>query len=114
MKYFIDKINTWGPANRKCAELHQEMKQYENCLVADEVSRDALIEQVRHTVETLNKAYPRTKRLVVKAWNNSVCCWPENRASDSDSVFAFALKPVRREFRFVESAERLLPEGGEQ
>lgn len=114
MKYFIDKVNTWGPANRKCAVLHRVMKKYEFCLVADELSRDALVEHVKQMVEELNKAYPRTKRLVVKAWNDSVCCWPENRASDSDSVFAFALKPVRREFRFAESAERLLPEGGEQ
>lgn len=114
MKYFIDKVNTWGPANRKCAELHQEMKQYENCLVADEVSRDALVEQVRHTVETLNKAYPRTRQLMVDAWNNHVSCHPNPRSSDSDAVFSFTLAPVKREFCFAERVERLLPEGGDQ
>lgn len=114
MKYFIDKVNTWGPANRKCAELHQEMKQYANCLVADDIARDALVEQVKHMVELLNNEYPRTKRLKVEVLHNHVSCHPDPRLSDSDAVFSFTLVPVKREFRFAERAERLLPEGGDQ
>ena len=114
MKYYIGRINTWGPANAKCAKLHQEMKQYEHCLVADVLSRDALVEQVRQTVEQANADYPRTKRLVVKAWNNRVCCWPENRASDSDTVFSFTLEPVRQEFRAERGQQPITAAGTEE
>ena len=106
MKYYIDRVNTWGPANAKCAKLHQEMKQYEHCLVADDIARDALVEQVRQTVEQANADYPRTKRLTVETYHNSVYCRPEKPASDSDNVFSFALSPVRRVFRFAEGGQQ--------
>lgn len=115
MKYYIGRINTWGPANAKCAKLHQEMKQYEHCLVADELSRDALVEQVRQTVEQANADYPRTKRLVVEACYNGVYCRPEKPASDSDNVFSFTLDPVRQEFHFTEKyVDGMLTIGGER
>ena len=104
MKYYIERINTWGPANAKCAELHREMKKYAGCLVAYDVAKDALIEEVRQTVERLNAAYPRTKKLVVRTHMDSVLCHPELRTSDSDGVFSFALAKVVREYRFAEGA----------
>lgn len=106
MKYFIQRINTWGPANAKCAKLHQEMKQYEHCLVADDIARDALVEQVRRTVEQANADYPRTKRLTVRFRDDHVSCVPDPRSSDSDTVFSFALSPVRRVFRFAEGGQQ--------
>ena len=104
MKYYIERINTWGPANAKCAELHQEMKKYAGCLVADDVAKDALIEEVRQTVERLNAAYPRTKKLVVRTFMGDVMCYPEQRTSDSDGVFSFTLAKVVRVYRFAEGA----------
>ena len=120
MKYYIERIRTWGPANAKCAELHREMKKYEGCLVADELSKDALIEEVRQTVERLNAAYPKTKKLVVRAMYGDVMCYPERRTSDSDGVFQFTLARVEKVYRFVESAGVLEPgmitegKGGEE
>jgi hypothetical protein len=104
MRYYIERINTWGPANAKCAELHREMKKYAGCLVADDLSKDALVEEVRQTVERLNAAYPRTKKLVVRVMYGSVLCYPEQRTSDSDGVFSFSLAKVVREYRFAEGA----------
>lgn len=104
MRYYIERINTWGPANAKCAELHREMKKYAGCLVADELSKDALVEEVRQTVERLNAAYPRTKKLVVREMYGSVMCYPEQRTSDSDVVFSFTLARVERVYRFADCA----------
>ena len=119
MKYYIERINTWGPANAKCAELHREMEKYEGCLVADDLSKDALIEEVRQTVERLNAAYPRTKKLVVRERWESVLCHPEPRTTDSDRVFSFFLARVVREYRYAEGAGVLQPrtaegKGGEE
>lgn len=102
MRYYIGTVKTWGPANAKCAEICREVKGYENCLVADELSRDAIVEQLQQMVEAKNAAYPRTKRLVVKTHYGSVYCYPEMRMPDSDMVFSFGFEPVRRVFRFAE------------
>lgn len=63
--YYIDRPSTWRAANRKCAEVQEFVNQFKNCLVANELSRDAMIQDIRHKVEELNEAYPRTKKLAV-------------------------------------------------
>ena len=64
MMYYIERPNTWAPANRKCAEVQEYVDKFKNCLIADDLSLDALIEEIRRKVEELNAAYPRTKKLV--------------------------------------------------
>lgn len=110
MKYYIGSVYTRKAANAKCAELNREMDKYEGCLVADDVARDALVEEVRQTVKRLNEAYPRTKPLTVKTDRTGVYCHPEPATSDSDTVFSFNLQRVRREYRFAEGNNLL--EGG--
>ena len=111
MRYYIGRVNTWKAQNNKCEELNREIKTYENTLVADELSREALMEQVRQTVERLNAAYPRTRKLVVVTRQGSVICHPEQRVSDSDAVFSFELMPVRRSYRFAEGSRPAITEG---
>ena len=40
--YYIDRPNTWKAANKKCAEIQDYVNQFKNCLIADELSRDAM------------------------------------------------------------------------
>lgn len=115
MMYFIERPNTWTPANRKCAEIQEYVGKFKNCLIADDLSRDALIEEIRNKVEELNAAYPRTKKLVVDLGmtGDYVSCHPHPRTSDSDSIFTMNIYPVLRTYRFAEQAA-VLEEGGQQ
>lgn len=112
MMYYIEKPNTWRAANRKCAEIIEFVGKFRNCLIADDLSRDALIQELRDKVDELNAAYPRTKKLVVDLGitNDYVSCHPDPRTSDSDSIFTMSIYPVLRTYQFAESAA-VLEEG---
>ena len=116
MRYYIEGPTTWCPANRKCKRLQEFVDQFRNCLIADELSRDALVEEIRQRVSMLNEIYPRTKKLVVYFYDDYVCCHPEGSQHGllgEQNVFAFHIHPVRRTYRFSEQAF-LLTEGAEQ
>ncbi len=113
--YYIDRPATWSPANRKCKLLQDFVNQFRNTLIADDISRDALVEDIRHKVEELNQAYPRTKPLTVTNHENLIACFPKTRTIADEYVFTIRTEPVRRTFRFSEkAAASLLKEGGEQ
>ena len=115
MMYYIESPNTWSPANQKCKQLQEFVDLFRNTLIADELSRDALVEEIRHRVELLNETYPRTKKLAVDHHNNYVSCFPEDDKLHDTYVFTIHLHPVRRTYRFSEEATApLLSEGGEQ
>lgn len=114
MNYYIEKPNTWRAANRKCAEIQEFVDKFRNCLIVDEVSRDALVEEIRHKVEELNEAYPRTKRLAVSfSHGNYVVCKPDNPNIVDEYVFTFHIHPVMRTYRFAEKAAAL-EKGGQE
>lgn len=107
MMYYIERPNTWRAANRKCAELQEFVGQFKNCLIADELSRDALIQELRHKVEELNAAYPRTKRLKVSFnFNDFISCYPEEKHVD-EYVFTINIHPVKKTYKFAEKANAL-------
>ena len=116
MMYFIQRINTWSPANQKCKLLQVFVKQFENTLIADDISRDALVEDIRRKVEELNQAYPRTKKLVVTLdhlHHDFISCQPEHNRIEDQYAFTFHIHPVRRTYRFSEKSDgSLLKEGG--
>ncbi len=112
MMYYIESPQTWRAANKKCAEIQEYINKFKNCLIADELSRDALIMDVRRKVAELNDAYPRTKKLVVDYdFGNYVSCYPEGRGCEYENAFIIRILPVRRTYQFAESAA-VLEEGG--
>lgn len=114
MMYFIERPNTWRAANKKCAKIQEYIDQFCNCLIPDDLSRDALIEELRHKVEELNDSYPRTKKLVVRFdFGDFISCCSEEQTSDSDYVFTINIHPVRKTYRFAENAA-VLKKGGPQ
>ena len=115
MMYYIDRPHTWKAKNRLWADIQTFVAQFENTLIADEISRDALIEEIRTKVEELNQAYPRMKKLKFDCRNLFVSCFNDVRAFDNDYVFTFHILPVRRTYRFSEKATAsLLTEGGDK
>lgn len=112
MMYYIDSPQTWRAANKKCAEIQEFVNQFKNCLIADKLSRDALVQEIRRKVAELNEAYPRTKKLVVHYdFDDYVSCYPEGRGADYENVFIIRILPVKRTYRFAEKAG-MLEEGG--
>lgn len=114
MMYYIGRPATWKAPNKKCEEVIDFANQFRNCLVADDIARDALVEELRQKVEELNHAYPRTKSLEVRRSGNFVACYPEARGADGVYVYVFTLQflPVRRTYRFSEPATAAIQEGG--
>ena len=111
MMYYIDRPATCKAANKKWAEVQEYVGQFKNCLIADDLSRDAIIQEIRHKVEELNAAYPRTKRLKVAFdYNDFISCAPEESHVD-EYVFIINLHPVRKSYRFTEKAN-ILKGGG--
>lgn len=106
MMYYIDMPQTYKPANRKCAEIQEYIERFNHCLIASDLSRDALIEEIRHKVDELNKAYPRTKKLVVNGISH-IMCYPEGKACEYQYVFLFDFKQVMSTYQFSEKGNVL-------
>lgn len=106
MMYYIEMPKTWRAANRKCGDVLEFIKQFEHCLIASDLSLEALIFEIRHKVDELNKAYPRTKKLVVTggAEDRRIYCFPEGRGAEYEYVFIIDANPVRRTYQFAESS----------
>lgn len=114
MMYYIEKPNTWRAANKKCAEIQEFVDKFKNCLIADELSRDALVVEIREKVAELNHDYPRTKKLVVNYdFDGYVSCFPEGRGADYEYVFTIRILPVRRTYQFAEQVAVLEKGGGQ-
>lgn len=106
MKYFIDKVNTWSAANRKCKEVQAFVTEFRQTLIPDDAAVEALVEEIRQKVEELNEAYPRTKRLKVRKEGNFVCCDNEEPKVDDQHVFTFHIEKVRHTYKTLEQADR--------
>lgn len=102
MKYYIDKVNTWSPANRKCLEVQSFAKEFRQTLIPNEDAAEALVEELRQKVEELNETYPRTKRLKVRKEGNFVCCDNEEKRFDDQYVFTFHIEKVRQTYKTLE------------
>lgn len=98
MMYYIDKVNTWSPANRKWKEVQSFALEFGQTLIPDEVGAKELVEELRKKVEELNEAYPRTKRIKVRQSGNFVSCDNEEPKIDDQHVFTFHIMPVKRTY----------------
>lgn len=115
MMYYIEMPKTWKAANRKCEEVQEFIKKFEHSLIADDLSFDSIIFEIRHKVDELNDAYPRTKKLVVTGGTkcNRIYCFPEGRGCDYEYVFIIDANPVRKTYSYAKQAG-VLNEGGAQ
>lgn len=61
MMYFVQHLQTYAPKNRAWRELVELIKKYECILIPNEISVDALKEEVRIEIERLNMDSPKLK-----------------------------------------------------
>ena len=113
MKYYIDKVNVWSPANRKCLEVQSFVKEFRQTLVPDEAAVEALVKVVREKVEELNEVYPRTKRLTVKINSNWIGIVTEERKFEDGYVATFTIEKVRQVYKTLEVMVDEKEKGGE-
>ena len=96
--YYIDRPATWKAANKKWDEVQQYIVgAYSNATVADDKTKDAIIDDIKSVVSKLDKKYPRTKALVVDFSDNYICCYPKGNLSSSRGdyyVFTLQFRPV--------------------
>lgn len=102
MMYYIDKVNTWSPANRKWQDVQAFVVEYRQTLIPNDDAAKELVEEIRQKVEELNKAYPRTQRIEVKQRGNFVCCDNEECKVDDKHVFTFHIEKVRQTYKTLE------------
>lgn len=100
--YYIDKVNTWSPANRKCLEVQSFAKEYRQTLIPSGAAAEAIVEEIRQKVEELNETYPRTKRLAVRKKGNFVECSADDLRVDDQYVFTFHIEKVRQTYKTIE------------
>ena len=60
MSYFIEYIRTYANVNKKGMKLQEFVQQFENFLIPNELSLDALKSELEAAIETMNAKYPRT------------------------------------------------------
>lgn len=100
--YYIDKINTWSPANRKWMELQSFVREYRQTIIQDDAAVEELMKEIQQKVDELNKTYPRTKRLKVGKDGNFVACYNDERKVDDQYVFTFHIEKVRQTYKTLE------------
>ena len=112
MKYYIDKVNTWSAANRKCKEVQSFVVEFRQTLIHGDEAVEAIVKEIREKVEELNERYPRTKRLKVRKEGNYVSCDNEDRKVDDQHVFTFHIEKVRQEYKTLEMMMDETAKGG--
>ena len=94
--YYIDRVNTWSPANQKCKELLGMALELRESLFVGAAAVNDAVAWLKEAVAKLNVCYPRTKKLVVGRKDNYVFCQPEERRLEDELVFSFHIVRVRK------------------
>ena len=113
MKFFIDEPKTYLSVNNKGRAMNKWISTFTHVLIPDELSRDAFIEAVRAKASMLDVEFPRTKPLRVDVSRNNdihIEVYPDK--NPYNTVFIVHIYPVRGEFRFCESTNPKILEGG--
>lgn len=64
MMRFIHYIKTYSSTNKKGRELNEFISKFKDTLIYDELSFDALKQEVQTKVAELNAKYPKVKELI--------------------------------------------------
>lgn len=104
MAYFIDYIQTYRSVNNKGRELQQYIRKFTQRLVKDDLSMDALKSEIGQEIDRLNKAYPRSQKLVLDDYKTEDggrwTAWVEENSDKI--VFVLSWKDVLGTYCFSE------------
>lgn len=70
MMRFIHYVKTYSSTNKKGRELNEFISKFRDTLIYDELSLDALKQEVQTKVAELNAKYPKVKELIFREGDN--------------------------------------------
>lgn len=104
--YFVYSLQPYSPKNRAWRELLEYVKQYEYVLIKDEISLDALIEELRMKVSEINTKYPKLKQIRFSSGKMAVGVQQIDASTDSmgcpDMIFFMNICRVHSVYQFSE------------
>lgn len=103
MRYFIEDVRIYKNVNQKGKDLQDFVAPLGQCLVADEPSLDALKANIMNHIEQLNRAYPRSRPLMLYESRGGAGyrVWSVHVQGDSDKTAAMIyIKKVWGDIRF--------------
>lgn len=100
MMYFVTSLLTYVPKNRKCAEVIEVVKPFDQTLFPDSASLDIFKERLTLKVKELNEKYPKMKELKL-SWDFGVRAEVSTNGCP-DTVFILTIKKVRNVYSFGE------------
>lgn len=106
MSFFVQHLNTYAPKNRAWMKLTDCVGKYQYVLIRDEISRDALIEEIRLKIEEINVQHPKLKPIHFSAGNIGGDSFRIDATVDKmgcpDMVFIMDIVRVRSVYQFSE------------
>lgn len=111
MQYFIDHITTYSSVNQKGYELQQYVCQFEQRLIANDCSLDALKCDIEHQIKYLNEKYPRSRPICLESYSSgSYGQWSVYVAGNTDKVVCVIhYKKVLGCYKFSEKTNKAIP-----
>lgn len=64
MLYFVQNFNAYSPKNLACKELLDFVQKFERVLIKDELSLDAMVEEIRLNIQKISAKYPKLKKKI--------------------------------------------------
>lgn len=109
MMYFVQHLQTYAPKNRAWRELVEFVKKYEDIIVKNDVSLDALKDEIRIEIEKLNADHPKLKSIRYSAGQLSVGMVrldaSVNQVGCPDMIFILDICKARSVYQFSEKGE---------
>lgn len=103
--YITTNLTVYQPKNKACKELCDFVRPYEYIIISDDLSLDALIEEIRTKVNEINSKYPRIKPIKFGADNERINASVFTNGCP-DYVFFLSYKKVRSVYQFAEQIKR--------
>jgi hypothetical protein len=107
MMFFVESLQTYSPKNKACKKLLEYVGKYKYVLIKDEISLDALKEELRIKVDEINAEYPKLKKKICFSAGNiggevqRIDASVDNMGC-SDYVFFMDICRVRSVYQFSE------------
>ena len=109
--YITHSLTFWKPKNEKTDAMQELAKRYENIIIYDQLSLDALKMEIRAEMEALDKKYPRTKAMrfycrEYNSWKMRIEVAVPGANSDLDNnVFFLTIDKAKGIYRFSENIQ---------
>lgn len=112
MSFFVQHLNAYAAKNRAWKKLSDYVDKFQYVLIRDEISRDALVEELRLKVEEINTQHPKLKPIRFSAGNMGGESFRIDATVEKcgcpDTVFIMDIVRVRSIYQFSENVKGVI------